>query len=111
MTPNSYPSLELDDAFFHRALEGTISATIRIGERPALYAPSTLLFVSPNARYLPMLVNVDLVIRTTWLGIADRDAQLAGYLDGDNARADMAMRYPEAQPDTPFTVIRFSRPA
>jgi hypothetical protein len=58
-----------------------------------------------------MIVNVDLVLRTTWLGITDRDAQLAGYLDGDNARADMSIRYPEAQPDTPFTVIRFSRPA
>jgi len=111
MTAFSYPSLEMDDGFFQSALAGSVTATIRIGERPAIIAPGALVFVSPTARFLPMIVNVDLVIRTTWLGINDYDAQLAGYIDGDNARSDMAIRYPEASPDTPFTVIRFSRPA
>lgn len=103
----NYPSLELDDMYFQPVLAGNISATIRIGHRNI--EEGGLVFKSKAATYLPIVVAVDLVIKTTFLGISDYDAQLAGYADGEEARYDMRRRYPETDLDTPFTVIRFSR--
>lgn len=107
---DNYPVLELDDSYYPSVLQGTTTATIRIGERVNLQ-PGRFTFKAANAGYLPLMMNADLIIRTTWLGISDHDAQLAGYRDGDHAREDMLQRYPEAKPDTPFSIIRFSRPA
>lgn len=104
----NYPTLQLDDHYFPNVLNGIITATIRIGDRPI--TPGNLLFIATNANYLPLLVTVDRVIHTTWLGISDHDARLAGYPDADVARDVLLTTYPEAKPDTPFTIIRFSRP-
>ncbi len=103
----NYPTLELDDMYFQPVLAGNISATIRIGHRNI--EEGGLVFKSAAATYLPLVVTVDHVIKTTFLGISDHDARLAGYTDGEDARYDMRRRYPEAGLDTPFTVIRFSR--
>lgn len=101
--------LELDEAFYPRVLEGSITATIRIGDRPIV--PGSMMFLAAHGGYLPLIVGVDYVIKTTWLGISDYDAQLAGYSDGDVARDAMMELYPETKPDTPFTIIRFTRGA
>lgn len=101
------PSLDLDDSFFQPILAGSITATIRIGDRPI--ESGGMRFKSIAATYLPLTVLVDHVVKTTFLGISDYDAQLAGYADGEEARADMRRRYPETELDTPFTIVRFSR--
>ena len=88
-------------------IAGTITATIRIGHRNI--ETGGLMFKAAHAGYLPLVVAVDHVIKTTWLGLSDHDARLAGYPDAEVAREDMMLRYPETKPDTPFTVIRFSR--
>lgn len=101
------PSLDLDDSFFQPVLAGRVTATIRIGDRPI--ETGGMRFKSVDASYLPLTVMVDHVIKTTFLGISDYDAQLAGYRDGEEAREDMRRRYPEAELDTPFTIVRFAR--
>lgn len=107
MSNTSLPTMQLDDTFYRQVLDGTISATIRIGKRPI--SEGRLLFTATNGGYLPLVVYVEKVIHTTLIGIADRDAQLAGYVDGDHAREALDAFYPEAKLDTPFTVIRFER--
>lgn len=103
-----YQTLELDDLYFQPVLAGQVTATIRIGHRPI--DEGTLIFKSPNANYLPLMVIVEHVIKTTFLGISDHDAQLAGYRDGEHAREDMRFIYPDMTSlDTPFTIIRFGR--
>ena len=105
----TFQSLELDHLYFQPVLAGQVTATIRIGHRNI--EPGGLTFKSPDARYLPLDVIVDHVIKTTFLGISDHDAKLAGYNDGEHARDEMRFIYPETELDTPFTVIRFYRAA
>lgn len=105
---NEYPSLELDDGFFPGVLSGSITATVRIGERLNVNG-GPLIFKAARGGYLPLLVSVDRITRTTLLGISESDARLAGYVDDAEARRLLSLIYPEAELDTPFTVIQFSR--
>ena len=100
-------SLLLDDHWFPSLLNGTLRATIRIGERPIQMG--RLIFRATNGTYLPAFVFVEKVINTTLIGINEFDAQLAGYATFEMARDDLMLTYPEAKLDTPFTVIRFER--
>lgn len=103
----SAQTLLLDDRFFRRVLEGGITASIRIGERPI--STGRLLFVATKGSYLPLMVYVDRTIETTFAGITDTDAILSGYEDAETARRDLLVFYPTIRETTPMTVIRFER--
>ena len=107
MITESAQTLLLDDRFFRRVLEGSITASIRIGERPI--APGRLLFIATHGGYLPLMVYVERIIETTFAGITDTDAILSGYEDAETARRDLLIFYPSIKETTPMTVIRFER--
>lgn len=100
-------SLLLDERFFHGVLNGRITASLRIGERAV--SPGRLVFVSTHGGYLPATVYVEQIIQTTFAGISDTDAMLAGYDDGEMARRNLLDFYPTIAASTPVTVIRFER--
>lgn len=101
------PSLLLDDTLFPGVLDGTITASIRIGDRPI--EPGRLMLTATRGGYLPLMVFVSSVIKTTLIGIADVHAKRAGSGDTEGAIAALRSLYPEAKLDTPFTVLLFDR--
>jgi hypothetical protein len=100
-------TLLLDDRFFHGVLNGLITASLRIGERNI--TPGRLVFIATSGGYLPLEVYVERLIHTTFAGINDYDAVLAGYDDAETARRSLLSFYPSIAPTTPVTVIRFER--
>lgn len=100
-------TLLLDDRFFRRVLDGSITASLRIGERPI--QPGRLVFLATNGGYLPATVYVERIINTSFAGISDTDAILAGYEDGDAARQAILYFQPAIVGSTPVAVIRFER--
>jgi hypothetical protein len=107
MLDASTPNLLLDDALFPGVLDGSITASIRIGDRKI--EPGRMTFAATNGNYLPLTVFVSSVIKTTLIGIADVHARRAGHGSDEAAMAWLREKYPEANPDTPMTVILFER--
>lgn len=104
---NTGLSMMLDDQFFRGVLEGSITATIRIGDRPAELGRLT--FMAARGGYLPLLVNINQIIPVTYAGINDVDARLSGFTDAEDARRALLEFYPLIRPSTPMTVLRFER--
>jgi hypothetical protein len=100
-------TLLLDDRWFRRVMEGSITASIRVGERQV--TPGRLTFIATYGNYLPLSVYVERLVETTFAEITNSDAFLAGYVDADFARRELLDFYPSIQPTTPMTVIRFER--
>ena len=100
-------SMLLDDRFFRGVLERSITASIRIGDRPVELG--RLVFLAANGGYLPLMVNVDQLVSTTFAGINDSDARASGFMDAEEARSALLEFYPLIKPSTPMTVIRFER--
>lgn len=107
MQDNSIPMMLLDDSFYPGVLDGTITATIRIGDRPM--QQGRMMFQATNGGYLPLMVYATSIIHTTLIGIADIHAQRAGYQDSEHAIEALKEFYPEAKLDTPMTVVLFER--
>lgn len=107
MFDSTAPQLQLDDSLYPGVLDGTITATIRIGDRPL--EPGRMMFTATRAGYLPVLVYVSSVIKTTMIGLADIHAQRAGWRDAETAMVMLRDIYPEAKLDTPMTVLLFDR--